>query len=62
MKAISIAAYERGFVVLYEETRSSLREQSLREDINTKIEDYTWFSDLHVGKRDMDTAISSQFT
>jgi hypothetical protein len=39
MKAISIAAYERGFVVLYEETRSSLREQSLREDINTKIED-----------------------
>jgi hypothetical protein len=62
MKAISIAAYERSFVVLYEETRSSLREQSLREDINTKIEDYTWFSDLHVGKRDMDTAISSQFT
>jgi hypothetical protein len=62
MKAISIAAYERGFVVLYEETRSSLREQSLREDINTKIEDYAWFSDLHVGKRDMDTAISSQFT
>jgi hypothetical protein len=36
INAISITAYERGFVVLYQEARSNLRKQSLHEDKDRK--------------------------
>jgi hypothetical protein len=50
------------------ETKKLANYNAIKENLlmilysNTKVEDYAWFSDLYVGKRDTDIAVSSQFT